>query len=90
MCRRLPDFGAETVFDAQRLNMQREVVDGRAFNTALLKRLALFPTTAGKQALEQLEVNCEIVAGRRSRGLFDFDPFGAFGNAAGDGAVGRD
>ncbi len=71
-------FWTETVFDAQRLNMQREVVDGRAFNTALLKRLALFPTTAGKQALEQLEVNCEIVAGRRSRGLFDFDPFGAF------------
>ena len=68
-------FWAETVFDAQRLNMQREVVDGRAFNTALLKRLALFPTTAGKHTLEQLEVNCEIVAGRRSRGLFDFDPF---------------
>lgn len=71
-------FWAETVFDAQRLNMQREVVDGRAFNTALLKRLVLFPTTAGKHTLEQLEVNCEVVAGRRSRGLFDFDPFGAF------------
>lgn len=71
-------FWAETVFDAQRLNMQREVVDGRAFNTALLKRLALFPTTAGKHTLEQLEVNCEVVGGRRSRGLFDFDPFGAF------------
>ena len=71
-------FWAETVFDAQRLNMQREVVDGRAFNTALLKRLALFPTTAGKHTLEQLEVNCEIVAGRRSRSRFDFDPFGAF------------
>lgn len=71
-------FWAETVFDAQRLNMQREVVDGRAFNTALLKRLVLFPTTAGKHTLEQLEVNCEVVGGRRSRGLFDFDPFGAF------------
>ena len=71
-------FWAETVFDAQRLNMQREVVDGRAFNTALLKRLVLFPTTAGKHTLEQLEVNCEIVAGRRSRSPFDFDPFGAF------------
>ena len=71
-------FWAETVFDAQRLNMQREVVDGRAFNTALLKRLVLFPTTAGKHTLEQLEVNCEIVAGRRSRGLFDFDPFNTF------------
>lgn len=72
-------FWTETVFDAQRLNMQRDVVDGRAFNAALLKRLALFPTTAGKHTLEQLEVNCEIVAGRRSRSLFDFDPFGAFG-----------
>ena len=71
-------FWAETVFDAQRLNMQREVVDGRAFNTALLKRLALFPTTAGKHSLEQLEVNCEIV-GRRSRSLFDYDPFGTSG-----------
>ena len=71
-------FWTETAFDAQRLNMQRETVDGRAFNAALLKRLALFPTTAGKHALEPLEVNCEIVAGRRSRSLFDFDPFGAF------------
>ena len=71
-------FWTETVFDAQRLDMQREVVDGRAFNTALLKRLALFPTTAGKHTLEQLEVNCEIIAGRRSRGLFDFDPFNTF------------
>ena len=71
-------FWAETVFDAQRLNMQREVVDGRAFNTALLKRLVLFPTTAGKHTLEQLEVNCEIVAGRRPRSLFDFDPFNTF------------
>ena len=73
-------FWAETVFDAQRLNMQREVVDGRAFNTALLKRLALFPTTAGKHTLEQLEVNCEIVSGRRrTHSLFDFDPFDTFG-----------
>ncbi len=71
-------FWAETVFDAQRLNMQRETVNGRAFNAALLKRLALFPTIAGKHTLEQLEVNCEIFAGRRSHGLFDFDPFGAF------------
>ncbi|MCY3870000.1 MAG: BatD family protein [Gemmatimonadetes bacterium] len=71
-------FWTETVFDAQRLNMQREVVDGRAFNTALLKRLVLFPTTAGKHTLEQLEVNCEIVAGRHSRSLFNFDPFNTF------------
>lgn len=71
-------FWTETVFDAQRLNMQRETVDGRVFNVALLKKLALFPTTAGKHSLEQLEVVTEIVSARRSRGLFDFDPFGSF------------
>jgi hypothetical protein len=69
-------FWTETVFDAQRLNMQRETVDGRVFNVALLKKLALFPTTAGKHTLEQLEVVTEIVSARRPRGLFDFDPFG--------------
>ena len=71
-------FWAETVFDAQRLNMQQETVDGRAFNVALLKKVALFPTTAGKHTLEQLEVVTEIVSARRSRGLFDMDPFGSF------------
>lgn len=71
-------FWAETLFDAQRLEMRREVVDGREFNAARLKHLALFPTTAGTHTLEQLAVICEIPAPSRSRGLFDFDPFSAF------------
>lgn len=71
-------FWAETLFDAQRLDLKREVVDGRAFNAAELKRMALFPTTAGQHTLEQLEVVCDIPVASRSRGLFDFDPFGSF------------
>ncbi|MDP6039965.1 MAG: BatD family protein, partial [Candidatus Latescibacteria bacterium] len=71
-------FWAETIFEAQRLNIQRETVDGRDFRVAVLKKLALFPTTAGKHTLEQLEILSEIVIARRSRGLFDFDPFGSF------------
>lgn len=71
-------FWTETLFDAQRLEMRREVVDGREFNAARLKHLALFPTTAGTHTLEQLAVVCDIPASPRSRGLFDLDPFGAF------------
>ncbi len=71
-------FWAETLFDAQRLDLKREVFDGRAYNVAELKRMALFPTTAGKHTLEQLEVVCDVPVTSRSRGLFDFDPFGSF------------
>jgi len=72
-------FWAETVFDAQRLNLGSEVVDGRSFRVATLKRVALFPTTTGTQGLEQLEVICDIPVRTRKRSLFDMDPFAPFG-----------
>ncbi len=71
-------FWVEAVYDAQRLDLKREVVDGRAFNAALLKVMALFPTSAGNQALEQLEVVCDISV-RSRRSAFDFDSFFDFG-----------
>jgi uncharacterized protein (DUF58 family) len=71
-------FWAETVFDAKRLNMQREVIDGRAYNVAELKRMALFPTTHGTHQLDQLEVLCDVPLRTRSRSLFGFDPFDTF------------
>jgi len=71
-------FWAETIFDAKRLNMQREVVNGRAFNVAELKKLALFPTTQGTHQLEQLEVVCDVPMRTRSRSMFGFDPFDSF------------
>ncbi|MBT4139715.1 MAG: hypothetical protein HOE48_17485 [Candidatus Latescibacteria bacterium] len=71
-------FWAETVFDAKRLNMQRETVDGRVYNVAELKRLALFPTTRGMHLLDQLEVVCDVPLQTRSRSLFGLDPFDSF------------
>ncbi|MDP6779407.1 MAG: BatD family protein [Candidatus Latescibacteria bacterium] len=68
-------FWAETLYDAKRVDMKREVVDGRAFNTLLLKVVALFPTSSGRQALEQLEMICSIPVRSRRRSLFDFDDF---------------
>ncbi|MDA0748784.1 MAG: BatD family protein, partial [bacterium] len=75
-------FWAETIFDAQRLDQRREIVDGRAFNAARLKEVALFPTSQGRQSLEQLEMVCDIPVQSRRRSVFDrddffsFDPFG--------------
>lgn len=71
-------FWAETLFDAKRLNLQREVVNGRAFNVSQLKRLALFPTTKGTHKLAQLEVICDVPVQTRSRSLFGFDSFDPF------------
>ncbi|MDA0709924.1 MAG: BatD family protein [bacterium] len=71
-------FWAETVFDAKRLNLQRERVDGKVFNVAELKRMALFPTTQGTHVLEQLEIVCDVPIRSRSRSLFGFDGFDAF------------
>ena len=71
-------FWAETLFDAKRLNMQREVVNGRAFNVSELKRMALFPTTQGTHQLAQLEVICDVPVQTRSRSLFGFDSFDPF------------
>ncbi|MBB31558.1 MAG: hypothetical protein CME25_21950 [Gemmatimonadetes bacterium] len=67
-------FWAEPVFDTQRLNFNREIVDGREFHVAPLKVTALFPTTGGKHQLEQLELMCDVpdASGQQRR----FDAFG--------------
>ena len=68
-------FWAEARYDANRLDLKREVVDGREFRAALLRRVALFPTSAGKHDLEQLEIVCDIAVQSQRRNLFDFDNF---------------
>ena len=68
-------FWAETLYDAKRVDMKRETVDGRAFNTLLLKVVALFPTSSGRQGLEQLEMICSVPVRSRRRSVFGFDDF---------------
>ena len=73
-------FWSETLFDAQRANFVREVYNGREFDTMRLKTVALFPTASGKQALDELEVVCQVPERARRRNLFDMDQFFSFGN----------
>lgn len=71
-------FWVETLFEAKRLNFKKEELDGRTFEAALLKKIALFPTYAGLQKVDQLEVVCDIPRLSRRRSLFDLDVFDPF------------
>ena len=66
-------FWVESLFDAQRLDWRQEVVDGKTYNVAILKKTALFPTTSGSHTFDPLELRCDVVARSRRRSFFDFD-----------------
>jgi len=60
---------------------RREVVNGIAYNTAILKKYALFPAQVGQLTLDPVQVMLDVVIKTRSRrrSLFDSffdDPFG--------------
>jgi hypothetical protein len=73
-------FWIKELFVAQQLQAHREVIEGITFNVAPLRRVALFPTSAGKHVIESMAVSCEIPARRSRRGgllddFFSSDPF---------------
>jgi hypothetical protein len=63
-------FWTEEIFDAERLNFQQQVIGGRRYQVAVLKKLALFPTTGGEIEVEPLQLVCDLR--QPSRDLFDF------------------
>ena len=71
-------FWMEELFSAQHLDFTPKVINGKRYNTAMIKRVALFPTVSGNQEIEPLSIVCDVPGSRR-RGLFDSffdDPFG--------------
>ena len=73
-------FWTEDLFIAQQLESHQEMRGGVSFNVAPLRRVALFPTSAGTHAVGTLAVSCDIPQQRSRRGgvLDDFfagDPF---------------
>lgn len=70
----IPDFAgfwAKELYVAQRLEPQRETIDHAQFNVAPLRRMALFPTSAGTHRIEPMAITCSISQGRRRGSLFD-------------------
>ncbi|MFH1861967.1 MAG: BatD family protein [bacterium] len=54
--------------------VEDEVIGGRHYRTAVIRRLALFPTHAGDLVVDPLEVTCQIQVEERQQRL---DPFGS-------------
>ena len=76
-----PGFWQEALQLPQRPVIGNEVVNGLNYKTAILHKVALFPTQAGHQQIDALTLGLEtVVQNRRSRrSLFDDffdDPFG--------------
>jgi len=73
-------FWTEDLFVAQQLASHQEVRGGVSYHVAPLRRVALFPTSAGAHTVGALAVSCDIPQQRTRRGgvLDDFfagDPF---------------
>ena len=67
-------FWTEDLFVAQQLDSHQEVRNGISYNVAPLRRVALFPTSAGTHAVGTLAVSCDIPQKRSRRGSA-LDPF---------------
>ena len=61
-------FWTEDLFVAQQLDSHQEVRGGVSYNVAPLRRVALFPTSAGTHAVGTLAVSCDIPQQRSRRG----------------------
>ena len=48
-----------------------EIINGRRYTVATIKRMAVFPTAAGPGEIGPLEVECQVRVQRRTRSLFD-------------------
>lgn len=63
------NFWVESLFDAKQLKFKSEVLKGVRYEVAVLKKLALFPTTDGTFSIEPLSLSCEVPM--RGHDIFD-------------------
>ncbi len=79
-------FWSEEFPTPQPPRIYTEIINGRQFQVQEIKKVALFPQTAGTKRLEPLAVECEVqLPRRRSRDFFDSvfdDPFFGLGRTA--------
>ena len=64
-------FWKEDLFQANRIQMQREVYNGRQYNTLLIRSVALFPSREGTLTIPSFDLNLDVVVPARS--FFDFN-----------------
>ncbi len=73
-------FWSEDLEEIKQVQFSQEVVNGKRYDVAVLKKVALFPQRAGTLDVDPMEVNCvvQVQSRRRSNDIFDQffnDPF---------------
>ena len=48
-----------------------EIINGRRYTVATIRKMAVFPTTAGKKEIGPMQIECTVRVQRRTRSLFD-------------------
>ena len=72
--RRLPEtagFWVENYTLPQSPATATQIIDGRRYTVATIKKMAVFPTSAGKKEIGRLQIECQVRVQRRTRSLFD-------------------
>lgn len=66
-------FWTEDIETPQRPQVKNEVINGKNYVTADIKKVALFPTSSGNKTIGPMELQCEVKvrSNQRSRDLFD-------------------
>ena len=72
---KLPDakgFWTEQFPEKRNPTVTTEIINGKAYKKATLRRLALFPTTTGELTIDPMQITCEVPApSQRRRSVFD-------------------
>jgi hypothetical protein len=63
-------FWVKPIYDAKRLDFQRESLNGKPYDVCVLKRCALLPLSSGQLEIGEMNLNVAVV--KRSRDFFDF------------------
>lgn len=65
-------FWVENIYEAQRLNFQRQTIQGKQYDVCVLRKAALFPVSSGTQKITPMALNVEVIQPPRDF----FDVFG--------------
>jgi hypothetical protein len=72
-------FWVEEFPQARQPETHSEILEGKRYTIATIRKMALFPMSPGTKTIDPLEIECEVRVQRRSRDIFDdffSDPFG--------------
>lgn len=75
---KMPDtagFWSEDFEMPQRPPTSSEVYDGKQYTVATLKKMVLFPTSAGQKTIDPMGVECQVRVAKRKGGRSLFDDF---------------